>query len=80
MIVREEHTHMSRRKRQSEKGPVDVIDLGKKAGLTLMTESTASNVIDWLPTMIPQLDHILGGGIPFGRVTEIYGKEQSGLV
>lgn len=69
---------MSRRKRQSEKGPVNAIDLGKKAGLTLMTESTASNVSDWLPTMIPQLDYILGGGIPFGRVTEIYGKEQSG--
>ena len=78
MVIREEHIHMSRRKRQSEKGPVNAIDLGKKAGLTLMTESTASNVSDWLPTMIPQLDYILGGGIPFGRVTEIYGKEQSG--
>lgn len=66
------------RKRKSEKQDVNVIDLGQGAGLTLMTDSTASHVSDWLPTMMPALDYILGGGIPFGRVTEIYGKEQSG--
>lgn len=58
--------------------PVNIIDLGQSIGLTLMTDSTASHVSDWLPTMMPSLDAILGGGIPFGRVTEIYGKEQSG--
>ena len=69
---------MARRKRQSEKKPVNAIDLGQSMGLTLMTDSTASHVSDWLPTLMPELDFILGGGVPFGRVTEIYGKEQSG--
>lgn len=59
---------MSRRKRQSEKGPVDVLDLGASVGLTLMSDDTNSRVSDWLPTMLPSLDYILGGGIPFGRV------------
>lgn len=66
------------RKRQSDKKPVNAIDLGQSMGLTLMTDSTASHVSDWIPTMIPEFDYILGGGIPLGRVTEIFGKEASG--
>lgn len=69
---------MTIRKRQSDKKPVSAIDLGQLAGLTLMTDSTASDVIDRLPTMIPSLDYILGGGLPFGRVTELYGLNASG--
>lgn len=68
------------RKRPNDKA-VDqssIIDLGQGIGLTLMKDSTATVVADWLPTSIPALDYILGGGIPFGRVTEIFGKEASG--
>lgn len=70
------------RKRQDEKAaaglPVDIIDLGQSMGLTLFKDATSSHVSDWLPSGMPSLDYILGGGIPFGRVTEMFGKEQSG--
>lgn len=71
---------MARKRPNDVKAPskVNVIDLGHSIGLTLMKDSSATVVSDWLPTSIPSLDYILGGGIPFGRVTEIYGKEQSG--
>lgn len=70
------------RKRQNQKAkdkaPINVIDLGQSAGLTLMSDTSATVVSDWLPTGMPSLDYILGGGIPFGRVTEIYGMQASG--
>lgn len=70
------------RKTQNQKknanNPTDIIDLGQQVGLTLMSDSTSSHVSDRLPTMIPSLDYLLGGGIPFGRVTEIFGKNASG--
>lgn len=57
------------RKKQSEKGQEpNVIDLGQKIGLTLLTDATSSEISDWLPTGIPHLDYVIGGGIPFGRV------------
>lgn len=59
---------MSRRKRQDEKKAPNLVDLGQKIGLTLMSDATNVDVADWLPTGIPQIDRILGGGIPFGRV------------
>src|SRR3972149_11740151 len=35
--------------------------------------------ISWrLPTGVPSLDNILGGGLPGGSITQIYGPEQSG--
>ncbi|WNM50416.1 hypothetical protein Alsa1_CDS0066 [Staphylococcus phage Alsa_1] len=52
------------------------MDLGKDVGLTLMRDNTYANVDNWLPTGIPQYDAIMGGGIPFGRVTEVFGKKQ----
>lgn len=68
------------RKRQTEKGNT-IIDLAQEAGLTLMTDATtASDITDWLPTGIPQIDYVLAGGFPYGRITEIYGKNASGLM
>ena len=55
------------RKRPSDKGKTD-IDLAQELGLTLLNDATNVEVRDWLPTKIPNLDYILGGGIPFGRV------------
>lgn len=57
---------------------LNTIDLGKEMGLTLLSDSNSSNVNNVIPTGIPQYDKILGGGIPLGRFTDIYGKEQSG--
>ncbi|WNM51104.1 hypothetical protein Alsa3_CDS0235 [Staphylococcus phage Alsa_3] len=72
------------RQRQSEKKAqeqfnlkdLNIMDLGKDVGLTLMRDNTYANVDNWLPTGIPQYDAIMGGGIPFGRVTEVFGKKQ----
>ena len=71
---------MAPRKRQDQKtnGGTSTIDLAMAAGLTLMTDTSTSYVSDWLPTMIPSLDYILGGGIAYGRVTECFGLNQAG--
>lgn len=73
------------RKRQSEKNqePLqltqdNILDLGKNVGLTRMRDNTYANVYNWLPTGLPQYDKILGGGIPFGRITEVFGLKASG--
>ena len=71
---------MAPRKRQDQKttGGTNTIDLAMAAGLTLMTDTSTSYVSDWLPTMIPSLDYILGSGIAYGRVTECFGLNQAG--
>lgn len=65
-------------KQKAESANVNVLDLGKSLGLTVLGDSTWATVDDWLPTFLPELDKILGGGIPFGRLTEVMGKNQSG--
>ena len=57
---------------------VNTIDLGKELGLTLLSDSNKADIKNIIPTMIPQYDRILGGGIPLGRLTEIYGLNASG--
>lgn len=69
------------RKKQSEKNDnveAGVIDLSKELGLTLYGDVEHSAVLNRLPTMIPHLDYVLGGGLPFGRMVEIIGKNSSG--
>lgn len=66
------------RKRKNEIATDGVVDLSVVPGLTLMSDSTTSYVSDWVPTMIPEFDHLMGGGIPWNRVIEIYGLNQSG--
>ena len=69
------------RKRQSEKvepsGDVS-IDLASKVGFTPIGSSDYSEVKDFLPTFLPNVDSILGGGIPFGRITEVFAPEAVG--
>ena len=69
------------RKRQSEKveptGNVR-IDLAREIGFTPIGDSKYSSIQDFIPTFIPQLDKILGGGIPFGRISEIFSPEAVG--
>lgn len=56
----------------------NTIDLGKEMGLTLLSDSNSADISNIVPTMIPQYDRILGGGIPLGRLTEVYGINASG--
>lgn len=57
---------------------LNTIDLGKEMGLTLLSDTNKADIKNILPTMVPQYDRILGGGIPLGRLTEVYGKPGSG--
>lgn len=69
------------RKKQSEKKETPKagdIDLGKDIGLTVFQDTKYSSIQNRLPTMIPHLDYILGGGLPFGRMVEVLGKNASG--
>lgn len=69
------------RKKQSEKNnnvEAGVIDLSKELGLTLYGDVENSAVLNRLPTMIPHLDYALAGGLPFGRMVEVIGKNSSG--
>lgn len=67
------------RKKQSEKNQdLSTIDLNKEAGVTLFQESDYSKVVNKLPTMSPQIDYLLEGGLPFGRMVELYGSKNAG--
>lgn len=57
---------------------LNTIDLGKELGLTLLSDSNRADIKNIIPTMVPQYDRILGGGIPLGRLTEVYGLTGSG--
>lgn len=51
----------------------------KKLDVTLLSEESSPCVItDWMSTGCLALDAILGGGLPVGRVTEIYGDPSTG--
>ena len=41
-------------------------------------ETLLSRVTQWVPTGIEKLDDMLGGGIPVGRITEVFGGEGVG--
>lgn len=70
------------RKKQSEKvdlsDPEATVNLAANIGFTPVGDAETTNIQDMLPTFIPQWDYIMGGGIPFGRLTEIYAPEQVG--
>ena len=55
---------------------------GKKrdvGSISLLNDSRVlSEVKEWIPTMFPELDIILGGGWAVGRASEVFGKEGSG--
>lgn len=54
------------------------VNLTDIPGVTLLQDSKWATVDDRLPTFLPELDQIMGGGVPFGRLTEIMGKNASG--
>ena len=54
-------------------GAMAFLDMSKDVGFSAMGSTNASDISDYLPTFIPSLDLIMGGGIPFRRFNEIYG-------
>ncbi len=71
-------TRASRKPTNEPQQDAAKIDLSKELGVTQYRDTDYSLVVDILPTGIPQLDYILGGGFPFGRINEVYGAEGSG--
>jgi recombination protein RecA len=49
-----------------------------KGSIMKLGDSTANNKVETIPTGSVSLDLALGGGLPRGRVIEIYGPESSG--
>lgn len=69
------------RKTQEEKkeDPMDAFfSMTDKLGFSPMGDTKYGMVQDLLPTFIPPLDKLLGGGIPFGKITEIYAPKYAG--
>jgi protein RecA len=61
-------------------GPVEINlqDLADDAGLTLLRDSDYAMVYDRLPLFLPKIDKQFGGGLPFGRMIEVAGKNAGG--
>jgi protein RecA len=62
------------------KGPMEINlqDLADDAGLTLLRDSDYAMVYDRLPLFLPKIDKQFGGGLPFGRMIEVAGKNAGG--
>lgn len=58
--------------------PKTILNLAAKNGFTPIGDSKYSAIQDFIPTFIPELDKILGGGIPFGRISEVFAPEAVG--
>jgi recombination protein RecA len=52
--------------------------VANKDDVNVLQDDLLSDVEEWLPTGFANLDEILGGGWPVGRISEIFGKEGSG--
>lgn len=65
-------------KKKAVETNVTDIEIKKDLGFTLVTDSKYAKVDDFIPTFIPQIDRICGGGIPLQRVTEVYSPEGVG--
>lgn len=50
----------------------------KNVGLLADRDVVLSDVTEWIPTMLPQVDAILGGGLPVRRAVEVFGPEGVG--
>ena len=65
-------------KKQFNMSDLNTIDLGKEMGLTLLSDANKADIKNIIPTMVPQYDRIMGGGVPLGRLSEAYGITGSG--
>lgn len=57
-----------------------LVDLNKKTPevATTLTSSKKAQVNGWIPSGSPDIDEVLGGGYPMGRVIELFGPESNG--
>ena len=58
--------------------PEDISSLASTLGFVDLDKSDVSNVKDFLPTFIPKVDALLGGGIPLSNMSEVFAPEQVG--
>lgn len=58
--------------------PEDISSLARTLGFVDLDKSDVSNVKDFLPTFIPKVDALLGGGIPLSNMSEVFAPEQVG--
>lgn len=54
------------------------IKVAKDLGFSLVSDSNYAHVDDFIPTFLPQIDKIMGGGIPLQRISEVYSPEGVG--
>ena len=45
---------------------------------TLLRDGVDSDVKEWISTGLPELDYAIGGGWPVGRISEVFGPEETG--
>ena len=53
-------------------------DLQKAFPTTFMASSLDESKLPWLPSRFLAFNYVLGGGIPYGKILEIFGEESSG--
>lgn len=67
---------MTRKQQKEVKG--SMVDLTQELELTKFSDANEADVTDIIPTGLPNIDFIIGGGLPFSRLVEIYGINSSG--
>lgn len=53
-------------------------EIAKKFGDDVIKRGSESKVVDVISTGLSSVDYIIGGGVPKGRITEIWGNKASG--
>ena len=48
------------------------VKIAKEFGFTLVNDSQYSHIDNIIPTFLPQIDKLMGGGIPLQRITEVF--------
>ena len=61
-----------------EAGAFDLSELGIGSDFVLAEDYTMADVDNWVPTGIPAIDETLVGGMPMGRIVEIYSQNNVG--
>ncbi|UPI13384.1 hypothetical protein [Bacillus phage SBSphiJ7] len=70
---------MAKKKKQNNVSvDIDLSSLAQDAGLTILRDSEYALVKDRLPTFLPRIDKVFGGGLPFGRMIEVAGVPGGG--
>lgn len=71
-------TRAKKKAQAVEAGAFDLADLGIGSDFVLAEDYTMADVDNWIPTGIPAFDETLVGGLPMGRIVEIYSPNNVG--